>query len=133
MKDELSDETPISQSKTDNFLGYVILGVLGLLIWGGYWLWGKADAHGYFYHNKLAAVSSENWAIGEYKDCFSLNIKMNQPVLSCDTLLGGNKEKVFMVQFWGRTYIQGMPENTALEWKCTKTGDSDPSIKCERR
>jgi hypothetical protein len=133
MSDELSGGTPPSPSNTNSATGYAVLITFGLVAWGGYWLWTQADSRGYIPHDKLAAVSSESWAVGEYKDCFSLNIEMDQPVLSCDALLGSDKEKVFKVEFWGATYIEDMPRDAALRWKCTKTGDTDPAIKCEKR
>ena len=135
MNDQLSDETRVSPSSKDALIANAIKFLLaaGFLLWGGYQLWSDADAHGFIPHTRLASVSSESWTVGEYKDCFSLNIRMDQPILSCDNLLGSNKEKVFKVLFWGKTYIEGKPENTALEWRCTKTGDADPSIRCEKR
>jgi len=109
-----------------------LLFALGFLI-VGFWLWGDMDARGHISHDKLTAVSTENWAIGEYKDCFSLNIDIDQPVLSCDNVLGGDKDKVFKVRFYGRTYIDGIRKNTALKWKCVKNEETDPSITCGKR
>ena len=62
-------------SIADLFRGYVIVGVLGLFIVGGFWLWNKIDERGHIPHDKLTTVSSESWSTGEYKSCFSLNIQ----------------------------------------------------------
>jgi len=121
------------EGTSNSIVGFLVWIVLAALVGGCWWAWTALDKNGYIPHDKLTAVSSENWAVGEYKDCFSLNIKMDQPVLSCDNLLGGEKERVFKVQFWGITYSDDKPKDAAFDWKCTKTGDSDPSIKCERR
>jgi hypothetical protein len=132
MSDDEGRPAPASSLSDDSWGCLFVLVVLGLLL-GGKWVWDSFDSTGYIYHDKLTAVASENWALGEYKDCFSLNIRMKQPVLSCDNLLGGDKEKVFKVRFYGKTYREETPDNSAIRWKCTKNGDTDPSITCEKR
>ncbi len=128
------ERPPIPTSADSGPKGYLILILLGLLIWAGFWLRRQLDADGYIFHDALTAVSSESWAIGEYKDCFSLNNKTDRPVLRCDNVLGGNKEEmVFKVRFYGRTYLDTVPANTALEWRCSKTGEADPTVTCEKQ
>jgi hypothetical protein len=129
-----TDEQPLVPSSPDDGLnGYLILISLALFIWGGFWFWQLLDADGYIFHDTLTAVSSESWAIGEYKDCFSLNNKTGEPVLRCDNVLGGDKETVIKVRFYGRTHLDATPANSTLEWRCSKTGETDPTVMCEKR
>jgi hypothetical protein len=132
--DVVSDEKePASASASDESWGCMFSVVVIVLLVIGRWGWDALDSRGYIYHDKLTAVSGEGWAVGEYKDCFSLNIKMKQPVLSCDNLLGGDKERVFKVRFYGTTYREETPDNAAIRWKCMKNGQIDPAITCEKR
>jgi hypothetical protein len=107
--------------------GLIALAVLILLIWNA------ADEEGYVLHDMLTSVSSKtSWVTGEYKDCFSTNVKTGQLFLACDNALGGDSEKTFMVRFWGITRISDKPENTDFYWKCRKNEDGDPAITCHQ-
>jgi hypothetical protein len=96
--------------------------------------WNLAADRGYIFHDTLTSVSSKtSWVTGEYKDCFSTNVKTGlQLFLACDNALGGDSQKTFMVRFWGVTHSAEKPENTDFNWKCRKNGDGDPAITCEQ-
>jgi len=118
-----------------NFLkGVAILFLLACLAYAGVWIWNQLDERTYISHDKLTVVSSGSWSPGEYKDCFTLNVEMEQPVLTCNNLLGRAEEKdVFKVRFYGETYIEGQSKDTPLRWNCTRNVELNPPITCVKR
>src|SRR5215469_15350526 len=100
--------------------GFAILFLLACLASAGVWIWNQLDEHTYIPHDKLTTVSSGSWSPGEYKDCFTLNVEMEQPVLNCNNLLGSAEKKVFKVRFYGETHIEGQSKDTTFRWDCTR-------------
>ena len=107
-----------------------IVALAALIIWA----WNAMNESGYVFHDVLTSVSSKaSWVTGEYKDCFSTNVKTGlQLFLACDNALGGDSQKTFMVRFWGVTHSTDKPENTDFNWKCRKNDDGDPAITCHQ-
>jgi hypothetical protein len=104
--------------------------VLAVLLFGGVMLWGYLDQNRYFYHVKLARITSKTWNNHQVKDCASWNAKVEQPVLECD---GGHSEiqQVIPVRFYGNTRRDLDPETLRFHWMCQKSEESRPSISCK--
>ena len=100
----------------------VVTGVPGLA-----WHWLKYDSH-WIHHEKVMFVYAENWATGEYKNCATLNVDLEEPSLTCDT---NAKGKSFKVRFDANTYIKEKPDSTVFHWTCRKYGEGDATIDCE--
>jgi len=81
-------------------------------------------------HDKLTTVYSTKWDTGEYQTCETFNqpSQEKEPELDCAT---GDLPKVFVVRFWGRTYVPGRSNLVVHTWRCRKNGDADPVITCE--
>ena len=104
-----------------------LIGIIATCAVGGtVWKWFTSDSH-LFHHDKLMYVESRDWASNEYKSCFSLNVDLDQPSLTCDPDAIG---KVFKVRFDADTYDGERPSSTTFRWQCRKTED-DPAIRCE--
>jgi hypothetical protein len=125
--------SPKSQHVTGNTFGGIaglivaLLFVLGVPGVGFRWL--MHDSH-WIHQEKLMYVYAEGWAVGEYKDCVSLNVDLEEPSLTCDAAAKG---KTFKVRFDGDTYVKGKPDSTASHWKCRKFDVDDATIDCEFR
>jgi hypothetical protein len=89
--------------------------------------WLKHDSH-WIHHEKLMFVSAESWATGEYKDCVTLNVELEEPSMTCDA---DAKGKTFKVRFDGDTYVKGKPDSTAFHWICKRYAVGDATIDCE--
>ncbi len=103
---------------------------LAVLFFAGVMLWGYLDQNHYFYHVKLARISSNAWVPQKAKECASWNLKTDQPVLECD---GGHSEiqQTVPVRFYGDTRIELQPETLRLRWICSNTEKSHPAIACK--
>jgi hypothetical protein len=80
-------------------------------------LWGYLDQNRYFYHVKLARMTSKIWNNHQVKDCASWNAKVEQPVLECH---GGHGEiqQIVPVRFYGNTRRDLDPET--LRFHCAR-------------
>jgi len=94
---------------------------------GATFLWLIHDSH-WIHHEKLMLVYAEDWATGEYKECLSPNVNLEEPPLTCD---GNAKGKTFKVRFNADTYVKGKPETTVFHWMCRRYGGGDATIDCE--
>ena len=80
-----------------------------------------------FYHGE--------WSFGEYRDCVSINLKVqqNRPVLDCAGALQSGTDKVFKVEFSGDlTYDEEKPENAVHLWLCRRN-NGEPSFSCSAK
>ena len=108
----------------------VIVAMLFLIgVPGGAFQWLIHDSH-WIHHEKLMYVYAEGWAAGEYKDCISLNVDLEEPSLTCDA---NAKGKAFKVRFDADTYVKGRADSVASHWKCRKYEAGDATIDCEFR
>jgi hypothetical protein len=115
----------VSESKGIHW-GWLIVAVALL---GGLMLWGYMDQHHYFYHDKLARITSAGWNGRNAKDCDEWNLKTDLPVLECD---GGHSDlqETIRVRFYGDTRLDLQPDELRLHWKCTRNSDSSPAVTC---
>jgi hypothetical protein len=104
--------------------------ILAVLFFAGVMLWGYLDQNHYFYHVKLAHISSADWDPQKPKECSSWNIPTNQPVLECDA--GHNELQMTVpVRFYGDTELKLQPQTIRLHWMCSKGNGSRPAISCK--
>jgi hypothetical protein len=89
--------------------------------------WLMHDSH-WIHNEKLMYVYAESWAAGEYKDCVSLNVDLEEPSLTCDA---NAKGKTFKVRFDADTYVNGKADSIASQWKCRKYEVGNATIDCE--
>jgi len=103
--------------------------VLAVLLFGGVLLWGYLDQNQYFYHVKVARITSSNWPNHQTKECASWNAKTEQPALECDR---GHSEvqQVLPVRFYGDTRRDLEPDTVRLQWICQKSEGSHAAITC---
>lgn len=94
---------------------------------GAAYYWLMHESH-WIHHEKLMSVYAESWTTGEYKDCITLNVDLDEPSLTCDAEAKG---KTFNVRFNGDTYVKGQPDSAATHWKCRKYEVGDATIDCE--
>lgn len=113
----------------------ILLAVTGVP--GAAWYWLIHESH-WIHHEKLMNVYAENWTAGEYKDCVTLNVDLEEPYgggrprsvvsLTCDAEAKG---KTFKVRFNADTYVKGQPDGAATHWRCRKYEVGDATIDCE--
>jgi hypothetical protein len=103
----------------------VVLVVVGVP--GAAFQWLMHDSH-WIHHEKLMYVYAEGWATGEYKDCVSLNVDVEEPSLTCDA---NAKGKTFKVRFDSDTHVKERADSTEFRWKCRKYEVGDATIDCE--
>jgi hypothetical protein len=103
--------------------------IVAFVVMSGLMLWGYLDQHHYFYHDKLARITSAAWSSGEAKNCDSWNAKTDPPVLECD---GGHSDvqQTVRVRFHGDTRIDLEPDTLRLHWSCRNEPGSNPAITC---
>jgi len=104
--------------------------ILAILVFGVLMLWGYLDQNSYFYHVKVARITSNTWDDHQVKECASWNARTEQPVLECD---GGHSEisQVMSVRFYGDTRRDVDPDTLRLRWTCQRSLESRPSISCK--
>jgi hypothetical protein len=126
-------------------MGRVLMVIVFLLAGtlAGLAVWARLDKAGYVPHDERTIVYGPDWQNGEYKTCSTLNgngykspehSSRPQNILCDGGVPSGLLEdgKVFKVRFWGRTYVNTEPLETALLWDCRKNGKDDPAIACKQ-
>jgi hypothetical protein len=88
---------------------------------------GCAGHSGWASQDQKMFVESKNWTIGEFKNCITQNVDLEEPTLHCDDDVVG---KVFEVRFYGRTFEPNKPDLVMSRWTCQKNERIDPSITC---
>jgi hypothetical protein len=103
--------------------------ILAAFFFAAVMLWGYLDQNHYFYHAKLAHISSRNWDPQKPKECFSFNLPTEHPELQCDN---GHTEiqQTVPVRFYGDTEIKLQPQTLRLRWMCSKGQGSRDVISC---
>jgi hypothetical protein len=115
---------------TKSAVTHTVLLVLAVLLFGGVMLWGYLDQNNYFYHVKVARITSNIWDNHQVKDCASWNAKTEQPVLECD---GGHSEiqQLVPVRFYGNTRRDLDSETLRFHWMCQKNEGYRTPISCK--
>ena len=89
-------------------------------------------------YSKLASVTADNWAVGEYKYCASTQLN-DSYFLDCTADAPSSpKSKLFMVRFQYPDLLNAandsaddQPSGTLYHWRCRKTDDSETPYNCE--
>jgi len=110
----------------ERIVGVVVL-VLIFALGPAAYNWLVHDSH-WIHHEQLMLVYADSWTTGDYKDCDTLNIRIEKPPLNCDTYARG---KTFNVRFDSDTYLKEKPDSTVLHWKCGKHEGGDATFDCE--
>lgn len=69
-----------------------------------------------------------DWALQEYRDCDSVNMKGMEPELECPE--STDTGRMFEVNFDEPAYDNGKADGTVFMWRCRRTG-SNPAFSCE--
>jgi hypothetical protein len=115
-------------SKSKGILQTILL-VLAVFLFGIAMFWGYLDQKHYFYHVKVAKITSGAWGNHEAKDCDSWNAKSDPPVLECDAGHDDLRQTV-PVRFYGDTRQPLDPETMRLHWQCSKDDEVKQPISC---
>lgn len=125
--------------------------IVGVFFTGGGWSALQKYIRHRILHEKLAAMHyHEEWSLGEYRECKSMNLREEDitPELDCECNWTNLQEfdktpefdcvhssqmdtgKIFNVKFSGDlTYDEGKPEGAVHYWFCRRR-DADPSFSC---
>jgi hypothetical protein len=104
----------------------ILVGVLFLVL-AVMSVWKEIDDRGWIPQDRRMFVEARNWAMGEYKDCTTQNVNVEEPTLACDAEVG----KVFEVRFYGR--VSQSSEPATFRWNCQKNEGINPSITCHKK
>jgi hypothetical protein len=112
-------------------LGCVVL--IGLVGWGGYWLWQQIEDAGWIPHDALTIVTAKDWTVGEYKTCSEANVAAmkEEPQIDCSAYGEYSEPKRFKVRFWGASYKEELRDKASFSWRCKKNDGTDPSFTCD--
>jgi hypothetical protein len=102
----------------------LILGAF--LVLGAMSVWDAIDDR-WIPQDRRMFVEARGWAPGEYKNCATQNVNVEEPTLACDDEVG----KVFDVRFYGRTAQSNTP--ATFLWSCQKNEGISPTITCRKK